>query len=70
MITYKTDAEGNKTVYNTIHVKRDAPHSAPLGYENVQVEQPVRNGEKFIRNGQLYIMKDGVTYNILGISVK
>jgi hypothetical protein len=70
VITYKTDAEGNKTVYNTIHVKRDAPHSVPLGYENVQVEQPVRNGEKFIRNGQLYIMKDGVTYNILGISVK
>ena len=70
VITYKTDAAGNKTVYNTIHVKRDTPHSVPLGYENVQVEQPVRNGEKFIRNGQLYIMKDGVTYNILGISVK
>ena len=70
VITYKTDAAGNKTVYNTIHVKRDTPHSVPLGYENAQVEQPVRNGEKFIRNGQLYIMKDGVTYNILGISVK
>ena len=70
VVTYKTDAAGNKTVYNTIHVKRDTPHSVPLGYENVQVEQPVRNGEKFIRNGQLYIMKDGVTYNILGISVK
>ena len=70
VITYKTDAAGNKTVYNTIHVKRDAPHTVPLGYENVQVEQPVRNGEKFIRNGQLYIMKDGVTYNVLGISVK
>ena len=66
VITYKTDAEGNKTVYNTIHVKRDAPHSAPLGYENVQVEQPVRNGDKFISKGQLYIMKDGAIYNVIG----
>ena len=69
VITYKTDAAGNKTVYNTIHVKRDAPHSASLGYENVQVEQPVRNGQKFIRNGQLYILKDGKIFNIFGQTV-
>ena len=70
VVTYKTDAEGNKTVYNTIHVKRDAPHTVPQGYENVQIEQPVRNGEKFIRNGQLYIMKDGMKYNAQGALVK
>ena len=66
VLTYKTDAEGNKELYNTIHVKRTAPHTMPEGYENVNVENNIRNGEKFIRNGQLYIRMDGRTFNMLG----
>ena len=66
MITYKVDANGNKTVYNTINVKRTKPHSLPTGVENVQEGIKFRDGEKFIHNGQLYILKDGMIYNVIG----
>lgn len=66
MITYKTDEAGNKTVYNTINVKRTKAHTTPTGYENVQPEQKPQDGQKFIRNGQLYILKDGQIYNVIG----
>ena len=66
MITYKTDADGNKEVYNTINVKRTKPHSVPTGFDEVQPQGNVRDGEKFIRNGQLYIKKDGMIYNVIG----
>ena len=68
VITYKTDAEGNKTVFNTINVKRDKPPTVPQGFENVNTE--VREGEKFIRNGQLFIRKNGKIYTTLGTEVK
>jgi uncharacterized protein YjdB len=69
MVTYKTDEAGNKEVYNTIHVKRTKPHTVPQGLEDVNVEMNVRDGEKFIRNGQLFIKKDGKIYNVIGQKV-
>jgi len=66
MITYKTDAEGNKEVYNTIHVKRTKPHTLPTGFEDLRTNDQIRDGEKFIRNGQLFIRKDGQIYNVIG----
>ena len=36
------------------------------GIENVQSDSNVADGEKFIRNGQLFIKKNGRTYTILG----
>ena len=65
VITYGTDDAGNKTVFNTINVKRTRPHSSATGIENTE-EVNVRDGEKFIRNGQLFIRKDGRTYNVFG----
>lgn len=65
VVTYMTDAQGNKSVFNTIHVKRDAPHTMPTGYENTQ-ETKMHEGEKFIRDGQLYILKNGQIYNVIG----
>ena len=69
MITYKTDAEGNKEVFNTINVKRTRPHSTPTGIENLSTDRG-SEGEKFLRNGQLFIRKDGRIYNVLGEVVK
>ena len=63
--SYKTDANGNSTLYNTIHIVRNAPHTIPSGYENM-VQPEIREGEKFIRDGQLYILKDGQIYNVIG----
>ena len=65
VVTYKTDADGNKEVFNTINVKRTKPHTNASGIENVQ-SMNVREGEKFIRNGQLFILKNGQIYNVIG----
>ena len=62
--SYKANANGTSTLYNTIHIVRNTPHTAPSGYENVVAEP--KDGEKFIRNGQLYILKDGQIYNVIG----
>ena len=66
VVTYKTDANGNKTVYNTINVKRTKPHTVPAGFDEVQTNSNVRDGEKFMHNGQIFIRKNGVIYNTLG----
>ncbi len=69
IVTYKTDKDGNKEVFNTIKVKRTKPHSDVSGVENLY--QPnVRDGEKFIRDGQVLIQRDGKIYNVLGVRVK
>ena len=39
-----------------------------VGFENVETE--VIGVEKIVENGQLYIIKNGVKYNVLGASVK
>ena len=65
VITYKTDEAGNKEVYNTIHIKRNRDHGAGQGITNTQV-QTMPDGEKFILNGQLYIKKNGMIYNVIG----
>ena len=64
-VTYATDGEGNKTEFNTIHVKRTAQHTIPDGIDYVAPVNP-REGEKFIQNGQLFILKNGQIYNAIG----
>lgn len=64
VITYYLDKNtGNKTVFNTIRVKH-AP--VATGVDETAVENKVSNGEKFIKDGQLYIRKDGRIYNVIG----
>ena len=65
-VTYKTDAEGNKTVFNTIRIKNSRPSSLPDAIEDVRSDANDSYGEKFIRTGQLFIKKNGRTYTILG----
>ena len=68
--SYTADSNGNATLLNTMQIKRNTPHSLPSGLQNLSTETTVREGEKFIRNGQLFIRKDGRTYNALGVIVE
>ena len=40
------------------------PLEAPSAVENTRL--PIANGAKLLRNGQVYILQDGNTYNIMG----
>jgi predicted transcriptional regulator len=38
--------------------------------DNVHSQSPMANCQKTIRNGQLIILRDGKTYNVMGMEVK
>jgi hypothetical protein len=40
----------------------------PNAIDNVQ--QSTANTEKFLHNGQLFILRDGKTYNVMGMEIK
>ena len=66
--SYKAYENGSSTIFNTMRVKRTKPHSNVIqGIENVNT--PMCEGEKFIRNGQLFILKNGQVYDMLGQKV-
>lgn len=60
------DDEGNVTLLNTMRIVRNREHTVPSMHEGVVTPKAVMNGEKYIRDGQLYILKDGRTFNSLG----
>ena len=64
--SYTADQNGDATLINTMRVRRTLPHTSPAGMEDVTIEPNVNDGEKFLRNGQLFIRRDGKTYNMLG----
>jgi hypothetical protein len=67
--SYTANTNGTADLLNTMRVKRTKPHTAPyLGIG--EVESPMREGEKFVRNGQIYILKNGRVFNMLGQEVK
>jgi hypothetical protein len=71
VVTYKTtDDQGNKEVFNTIKIKRTKPHTNAEGggeeEEGLQTISTQENGQKFIRDGQMYILRGGQIYNVIG----
>lgn len=67
--SYTATPAGTANLINTMRVKRTQPHTAPtLGFDNVN--QEVVEGGKFIRNGQIFILKNGQIYNALGQKVE
>ena len=67
--SYTASASGEATLLNTMRVRRTKPHTVPFqGIENV--ETPMVEGEKFMRNGQIFILKNGRIFNMLGQEVK
>ncbi len=67
--SYKTDEYGNSTLYNTVNIVNSKQPSVTTGLENAATDREFRGGEKFIRDGQLYIRIDGETYNVFGQKV-
>lgn len=63
-VTYYLDENDNPLVFNTIHVVNNRPST----YQSVEtvLEENAVNSSKFIRDGQIYILKNGITYNVVG----
>ena len=65
IITYYLDENDNPKVFNTIRVK-NSRHDSTQNIENIKDANTIANNSKFISNGQLYIVKDGRIYNVIG----
>ena len=63
--SYTANSNGEATLINTMQIVRNAPHTGGqgTGLENIN---NIREGEKFIQNGQMFIRIEGATYNVLG----
>ena len=70
--SYTADASGNATLFNTFKVVREKDHVPLTGLEDVRVEGlPSVNGTtKILHNGQIYLVREGVAYDLLGRVVK
>ena len=66
--SYKADAEGNATLFNTFQVVRVKDHVPLAGLEEIRVEElPQTDGvTKMLYKGQLVLVKDGVAYDVVG----
>ena len=60
------DDEGNVTLINTMRIVRNREHTVTDLHEGVVTPKAVKEGEKFIRDGQLFILRDGRIYNAMG----
>ncbi|MBR1807850.1 MAG: fibronectin type III domain-containing protein [Paludibacteraceae bacterium] len=70
MNSYTADSEGNSTLFNTMKVKRTKEHTVPSGFEDVNSEPVIREGRKFIQDGNIYIRHNEHTYNIFGSRIE
>ena len=67
--SYTANQDGTAKLLNTMRVRRTKPHTVPFqSIDNVNT--PMSEGEKFIRNGQLFILKNGRVFNMLGQEVE
>lgn len=64
--SYTADQNANATLINTMRVTRSQRHGVPSGYEDLVPLPAPREGDRFIRDGQVLIRRDGRTYNVLG----
>ena len=60
------DDEGNVTLINTMRIVRNREHTVTDLHEDIITPKVVKDGEKFLRNGQLFIQRDGRVFNALG----
>ncbi|MBQ6790148.1 MAG: fibronectin type III domain-containing protein [Paludibacteraceae bacterium] len=66
--SYTADKNGNATLINTMQVKRTKPHSKPNGFDYISADP--KEGQKFIRDGHLYILRNGRIFDATGKLVK
>ena len=63
------DDDLNVTLINTMKIIRTKEHTVTSVREGVDTPKAIKEGEKFIRDGQLYILRDGRIFNALGSQV-
>ena len=65
------DDEGNVTLINTMRIVRTKEHTTPEvpNYQAIETVKKVKDGEKFIRDGQMFIRLNGRTFNAFGQEV-
>ena len=64
------DDDLNVTLINTMRIVRNREHTVTDIREGMTTPKAVKEGEKYIRNGQLYILRDGRTFNAFGQEMK
>ncbi|MBQ3999154.1 MAG: metallophosphoesterase family protein [Paludibacteraceae bacterium] len=64
------DDDLNVTLINTMRIVRTKEHTVTSVREGIEAPEAVKEGTKFMRDGQLLILRDGRTFNALGQEVK
>jgi len=67
--SYTANTDGTANLINTMKMVRTKKHGVPEMKEGIEMPVIVKDGDKFIQNGMLYIRRDGQTYNIMGQKV-
>ena len=62
--SYTAAKNGTTKLINTMQVKRTKPHSKPNGFDYVPADP--KEGQKFIRDGHLYILRNGRIFDATG----
>lgn len=68
--SYIANTDGTATLINTMRVVRTKQHGVPEYHEGLETVKMYKEGEKFIRNGMVYIRRDGKIYNIFGQQIE
>ena len=70
--SYTADEEGNSTLFNTFKVVREREHTPLTGLEDIRVDSMpnVDGTTKILHDGQLYLIREGVAYDLLGRVIK
>ena len=66
IVTYYLDANDVPQVFNTIRIKNSRPSSMPTERMETMTNERGLQSEKFFCNGQLFIKKNGMIYNVIG----
>ena len=64
--SYTANVDGTATLFNTMQVKRTKEHSVPELHEGIDAPVVLNKGDKFLKNGMLFIRRDGRVYNMYG----
>ena len=68
--SYTANADGTATLFNTMRMVRTKEHTVPELLNDIDTPQLIRNGDKFLQNGVLYIRRNGHVYNAQGQAIK
>lgn len=69
--SYTADEDGNSTLFNTFTIVREKEHTPLTSLEETEVENINFNGtKKVIYQGQLFLVRHGVLYDLLGRMVR